>query len=108
MNLIKYITIDEMSNILKNYPLYSQDGKKDPLVILEVFIPNQNMYWLLTEGNKEDDDFTFFGYCKIQCGELGYVSFKELSDLNYNINFIYHKEPIKLSELKKKYNTNLA
>ena len=74
-----------MSNIFKNYPLYSQDGKKDPLVILEVFIPNQNMYWLLTEGNKEDDDFTFFGYCKIQCGELGYVSFKELSNLNYEL-----------------------
>lgn len=103
MNLFKDLNMDILGKMFKNFPLYTQERKKDPLVVLEVFIPNQNMYWLLTEGNKEDEDFTFFGYCKIQCGEFGYVSFNELHNLKYDIRYIYHKKPIKLSDLKKEY-----
>ncbi len=103
MNLLKNLDVDILSSMFKKYPLYSQDNKNDPDVILEVFIPKQNIYWLLTEGSLEDNDFEFFGYCKIQCGELGYVSFNELSNLEYDLNYTYHKDPIKLSALKKAY-----
>lgn len=105
-NSIKWLNADILSNIFKDYPLYSQDNKKDKKVILEVFIPNQNMYWLLLEGNKEEDDFTFFGYCKILEAEFGYVSFNELHSLKYDIQYIHHSIPISLEELQAKYKIN--
>lgn len=103
MNSIKYLNIDKLNTMFKDYPLYSQEDIKDKKVILEVFIPNQNIYWLLLEGNKEDDDFVFFGYCKIHEGEFGYVSFNEIYNLEFDLRFIYHTTPISLKELKKKY-----
>jgi len=90
--------------MFKDYPLYSQEDVKNKKVILEVFIPNQNIYWLLLEGNKEDDDFIFFGYCKITEAEFGYVSFNELFNLDFDLRFIYHDNPILLKELQSKYN----
>ena len=104
MNSISKLTIRKLNKIFKYYPLYSQENT-EPKVILELFIPNQNIYWLLTEGNQENDDFIFFGYSKITYGELGYVSFKELlKNTNYGIFYIIHKKPILLEELKEKYN----
>ena len=103
MNWLKILTVERLNKMFKKYPLYSQEDKKDPLVILEIFIPNTNIYWLLTEGNQEDDDFIFFGYCKIQCGEYGYFNFNTFYNLKYTIKFIYHKKPIKLRKIKKKY-----
>lgn len=103
MNSIKYLTIDVLNTMFKDYPLYSQEGVTDKKVILEVFIPNQNIYWLLLEGNKEEDDFIFFGYCKIHEGEFSYVSFNEIHNLKFDLRFIYHATPTPLEELKGKY-----
>lgn len=104
MNSVKILTIEMLEKMFKKYPLYSQDNNKDKKVILEIFIPFQNMYWLLFEGSRENDDFILFGYCKITEGEFGYVSFNELHSLNYGLRFIYHKVPISLDKLKRKYN----
>lgn len=95
MNSVKSLTIEKLEKMFKNYPLYSQDSVKNKKVVLEVFIPFQNMYWLLLEGNREADDFIFFGYCRITDSEFGYVSFNEL-----------HKIPISLDKLKSKYDIN--
>lgn len=100
---IKDLSIDKLKLMFKDYPLYSQDNKKDKLVILEMFIPYQNIYWLLLEGNIEEDDFIFFGYCKIQEAEYGYVSFKELYSLNYDIQVIYYDIPTLLNKIKRKH-----
>ena len=103
MNNIRKLDIITLEKIFKRYPLYSQEGKKEHNVILETFIPNQDIYWLITEGSIEEDDFIMFGYCKIQCGELGYVSFNELLSIKFDIRYKIHKIPVKLSKLKKKY-----
>lgn len=103
MNSVKILTIEKLEKMFKNYPLYSQDSVKNKKVVLEVFIPNQNMYWLLLEGNREADDFIFFGYCRITDSEFGYTSFNELYNLDYGLRFIYHKIPISLDKLKNKY-----
>lgn len=103
---IKWLTIDVLNTIFKKYPLYSQENEKDKKVVLEIFIPHQNMYWLILEGNRENDDFIFFGYCKITYAEYGYVSFNELSHLPYDIQYIHHSIPISLEELKRKYNND--
>lgn len=104
LNSFKSLTIDKLNEVFSNYPLYSQEDIEDKKVLLEVFIPNQNIYWLLLEGNFENDDFIFFGYCKIHEAEYGYVSFNELYNLNFDIRFIYHNIPISLEKLKNKYN----
>lgn len=103
MNSVKILTIEKLDEMFKKYPLYSQDSVKDKKVILEVFIPFQNMYWLILEGNREYDDFIFFGYCHITDGEFGYVSFNEFYNLDYDLRFIYHEVPISLNKLKSKY-----
>ena len=51
MNNIRDLDIITLEEIFKRYPLYSQEGKKEHNVILEIFIPNQDIYWLITEGN---------------------------------------------------------
>lgn len=103
MNSVKLLTIKQLDKMFKDYPLYSQEDIEDKKVILEIFIPFQNMYWLILEGNRENDDFIFFGYCHITDSEFGYVSFNELYSLDYGIEFIYYKEPVSLNKLKSKY-----
>lgn len=106
MNSIKLLNKEKLDTIFKDYPLYSQEHREDKKVILEIFIPYQNMYWLILEGNRENDDFIFFGYCHITDSEFGYVSFNELYSLDYGIQYIHHSIPISLEELKRKYNND--
>ena len=89
MNSVKILTIEKLDEMFKKYPLYSQDSVKDKKVILE--------------GNREDDDFIFFGYCHITDGEFGYVSFNEFYNLDYDLRFNYYESPISLNKLKSKY-----
>ncbi len=103
MNSIKLLDKKKLDSIFKDYPLYSQEHTEDKKVILEIFIPHQNMCWLILEGNRENDDFIFFGYCHITDGEFGYVSFNEIYSLDYGIEFVYYEEPVSLSKLKSKY-----
>ena len=100
---VKNLTMLKLKKIFEKYPLYSQEDKKEPRVVIEFYIPNQNIYWLITEGSIEYNDFIMFGYCKITDGELGYVSFNELSSSNFDIRYKTHKIPIKLNKLKEKY-----
>ena len=51
MNNIRDLDIITLEEIFKRYPLYSQEDKQEHNVILEIFIPNQDIYWLITEGN---------------------------------------------------------
>lgn len=76
---------EELENKLKEFPLYSQEGKgKDAKVIAHYFLAS--MDWWVLEGNKEDDDFRFFGITDFHNGlgpEYGYFM---LSDLNGTFN----------------------
>ncbi len=103
MSSVKLLNKEKLDMMFKDYPLYSQEHIEDKKVILEIFIPHQNMYWLILEGNRENDDFIFFGYCHITDSEFGYVSFNGLYNLDYSLEFNYYKEPISLNELKAKY-----
>ena len=65
--------------------LYSTE--KTPLeekkVIVKFFSPYKNWTWYAFEGEKQDDDFLFFGYV---CGfekELGYFSLNELQNCKH-------------------------
>jgi len=81
--------------------LYSQEEVKDPMVYL--IIRCSSAIWLVTEYS-EDEELAF-GWCDIygdgSCGELGYISLKEIDELkdSYTVNIKEVEKP--LSEMKK-------
>ena len=79
MNLLT----DDIKELFKQYPLYSQDGKgMDSEVLVKYFNPCGAGTWLITEAELQDDgNWLLFGYSHICCWEWGYVSLKELQDL---------------------------
>lgn len=79
MNLLT----DEIKELFKQYPLYSQDGKGlDSVVLVKYFNPCGAGTWLITEAEEQEDgDYLLFGYCHISCWEWGYVLLSELQNL---------------------------
>lgn len=74
----------QLAEALKNYPLYSQDGKgKEAMCIAVLSIGN--IKWFVLEGQQEGNDTTLFA---IVCGvcetEYGYVSANELESIEVN------------------------
>jgi hypothetical protein len=72
---------------LDSTPLYSKDGQgKDAKVILKLFGGGRFTY-LVTEAEKNGDDYTVFGYCVSplgpDCDEFGYASLNELLSLKF-------------------------
>ena len=58
---------EEVEKRLKEFPLYSQDGKgMDSIVAVKYFNPFGAGTWLITEGEKQENgDWLLFGYCHI-------------------------------------------
>ena len=79
MNLLT----DEIKELFKQYPLYSQDGKgMDSVVLVKYFNPCGAGTWLITEAEEQEDgDWLLFGYCHINCWEFGYLLLSELPNL---------------------------
>ena len=80
---------------LKNYPLYSQEGKGIEAICVAVFQIGR-IKWYILEGQYEGDDFILFA---VVCGmcetEYGYVSANELEKIEidgtkYGINDKFH------------------
>lgn len=73
----------ELEEKLKDYPLYSQDGKGDKAeVIIKYFNPVGAGTWYVLEGNKQESgDYLFFGYVELLEGEYGYFTLGELESI---------------------------
>ena len=69
----------ELEKALKDYPLYSQDGKKKDAVCIAVFFIG-NARWYILEGQRENDDFVLFGIV-VGLGETeySYISANEMA-----------------------------
>lgn len=74
----------KLAEQLKQYPLYSQDGKKDAICLCVFFLGN--LRWYVLEGQPEGDDFTLFaivvGFAET---EYGYASIKEMESINLEV-----------------------
>ena len=69
---------------LKSYPLYSQDGKKKDATCI-VLLTLGNVRWYIMEGQREGDDFTFYGIVAgLQETEYGYASANEMASIAYD------------------------
>lgn len=72
----------EIERKFKSHPIYSQDGKGlDAEVIVKFFNPCGSGTWLITEAEKQDDDWLLYGYCHLYEWEWGYVSLNELASI---------------------------
>ena len=56
-------------------------GNMDAEVIVKYFNPCGSGTWLITEAEREGDDWCLFGYCHIHEWEWGYLMLSELASL---------------------------
>lgn len=73
--------------VIAHYPIGSQEQLGDRArVIVKFFFPAGRYTFLVTEGQPEDDDYLFFGYCVSplgpDCDEWGYAVLSELSSVS--------------------------
>jgi hypothetical protein len=74
------IVTEEFEQLFKDYPLYSQEGVDDPLVICKLFDPCGSATWYLTEYDPVEK--RAFSYVTgLQADEFGYVSLTELESI---------------------------
>lgn len=73
----------EIIRELEKSPLYSHENDKpeDVPVIVKFFTPWAGWTWYATEGNREGDDWLFFGYVEGLEKELGYFRLSELQSV---------------------------
>ncbi|GAH34870.1 unnamed protein product [marine sediment metagenome] len=64
-------------------PLSTNDNKKpeDIQIIIKFFHAYSNWTWYAIEGEREGDDFVFYGYVRGCENELGHFSLSELEEI---------------------------
>lgn len=74
----------EIEKKLEKFPLYSQDGKGLDAKVLVKFFGGSSATWLVTEAEKEGNNWRFFGYVNLGWGwEWGYFMYSELASLKF-------------------------
>lgn len=75
----------QLEEALNGYPLYSQDGKGKNAICRAIFAIG-SARWFIIEGSREGDDTIMFGIViGLLEDEYGYVSLKELSDIELDL-----------------------
>lgn len=71
----------QLEEALNGFPLYSQDGKQKEAICRAIFAIG-SARWYILEGEREDNDTIMFGIViGLLEDEYGYVSLKELSEI---------------------------
>ena len=77
---MSHLATQEFKALFDSYPLYSQEGKEDPLVIAKLFDAYGSATWYITEYDPVENNA--FGYVTgLSHDEWGYVSLTELESL---------------------------
>ncbi len=76
---MKLVTADFIE-LTKDFPLYSQENEKDPMVLAKFFDPCGSATWYVTEFDAIER--IAFGYVTgLHCDEFGYTSIDELESI---------------------------
>lgn len=84
----------ELKEMMKEYPLGSQDGLMgEAEVLIKFFNPYGLGTWYVLEGEEQPDgDFMFFGYVKSPIDpmfdEYGYFTLSELENVKIELNIL--------------------
>ena len=74
----------ELEKAMQDYPLYSQDSKKNAVSIAVFFIGNAR--WYILEGQRENDDFVLFGIVVgLAETEYSYISANEMASVEFDV-----------------------
>ena len=74
-----------LEEILKSYPLYSQDGKGKDAVCVAIFFIG-HVRWFVLEGQPEGNDTTLFTIvCGLHETEYGYTSVNEMESVKVDV-----------------------
>lgn len=77
-----HLITPEFTTLFEKFPLYSQESRKDPLIIAKLFDAYGSATWYLTEY--DPDKQIAFGYVTgLMEDELGYVSIEELEAIRH-------------------------
>lgn len=75
----------QLAEQFKQYPLYSQDGKKKDAICQCVFFIGK-VRWYVLEGQPEGNDFTLFSIVVgLADTEYGYASIKEMESISVDV-----------------------
>lgn len=75
----------ELEKALSDYPLYSQDDKKDEAICCAIFYIG-SARWYIIEGEREGKDVIMFGIViGLIDDEYGYISLNELSEIEIDL-----------------------
>ena len=92
MTVMELIT-KKVEKDFMSHPLRSQDGRGfDVEVIVKYFNPCGAGTWLITEAEREGDDWRLFGYCCIYEWEWGYLMLSELASLRLPFGFTIERD----------------
>lgn len=81
LTIMKLLT-EEIISQFEAHPIGSQDGKGlNAEVLVKYFNPCGSGTWLITEAEREGDDWRLYGYCHIFEWEWGYLMLSELESL---------------------------
>jgi hypothetical protein len=88
--------------------LYSQEKvtTQEKTVYAKFFFPAADWTWFVTEGEKEDGDFVFFGFVVGFEEEWGYFTLNELQNINIQLLTVerdLHFKPGKFSDVIKQF-----
>jgi len=79
---IMELLTEEILSKFESHPIRSQDGKGlDAEVLVKYFNPCGRGTWLVTEAERDSDDWRLFGYCRLFEWEWGYLMLSELQSI---------------------------
>ena len=73
-----------LEEVLKDYPLYSQDGKGKEAVCIAIFAIG-SVRWFILEGETERDDTLFSASSSVDGGRVWLYSLNELSEVELDL-----------------------
>lgn len=80
---------EEIISQFEAHPIGSQDGKGlDAEVLVKYFNPCGSGTWLITEAEREGDDWRLYGYCHIFEWEWGYLMLSKLESLRLPLDCV--------------------
>lgn len=90
--IAKHLLPDSLRRtFIERFPLHSQEAIPfgDKKIVAKFFFPAGRYTFYVTEGEPEDDDFVFFGYCVSavgeDCDEWGYTTLSELMSVRVSL-----------------------
>lgn len=74
-----------LEDVLRDFPLYSQDGKGKEAVCCAIFFIGK-VRWFILEGNRDSRDTTLFGIViGLMEDEYGYFSLNEMQQIKLDL-----------------------